>query len=166
MIELRDYIPSMSKKEKPKRDIISANKKGRYEYEILDTFEAGIVLLGSEVKSLRGGKANIAEGYAAVDGDEVFIHGLNIPIYKQAGKDNHQPKRPRKLLLHRSEISKIIGKVKEKGLTLVPLNLYFNPKGLVKIEIGVGKGKKLHDKRETIKKRDWDRKKGSLLKGE
>ena len=141
-------------KDKPTRDIISANRKGRYEYEILDTFEAGIMLLGSEVKSLRHGKANIAEGYAAVDGDEVFIHGMNIPEYKWANKQNHMPKRPRKLLLHRSEINKIMGKVQEKGLTLVPLALFFNPKGLVKLEIGIGKGKKLHDKRETIKKRE------------
>lgn len=144
----------MKKKDQPSRDVISANRKGRYEYEILDTFEAGIVLVGSEVKSLRKGKANIAEGYAAVDGDEVFIHGMNIPEYKQAGKHNHPPKRPRKLLLHRSEINKIMGKVQEKGLTLVPLSLYFNQKGLVKLEIGIGKGKKLHDKRETIKKRE------------
>lgn len=148
-----------SKKDQPSKNIISANKRGRYEYEILDVFEAGIALQGSEVKSLRQGKANIAEGYAAVDGDEVFIHGMNIPEYKQAGKDNHPPKRPRKLLLHRSEINKIMGKVQEKGLTLVPLNLYFNKKGLVKIEIGIGKGKKLHDKRETIKKREFERSK-------
>lgn len=144
-------------KDKPSREIISANKRGRYEYEILDTFEAGIVLQGSEVKSLRGGKANIAEGYAAVDGEEIFIHGMNIPEYKQANRDNHMPKRPRKLLLHRAEINKIMGKVLEKGLTLVPLMLFFNTKGLVKIEIGIGKGKKLHDKRETIKKREQAR---------
>lgn len=156
----------MSKKDLPSRDIISANKRARYEYEITDTFEAGIMLRGSEVKSLRAGKANIAEGYAAIDGDEIFIHGMNIPHYRQAGKDNHLEKRPRKLLLHRAEINKIMGRVQEKGLTLVPLILFFNPKGLVKIEIGIGKGKKLHDKRATIKARDWDRKKKRILSGE
>lgn len=144
----------MAKKDQPSRTLIAANKKGRYEYEILDVFEAGIVLVGSEVKSLRNGKANIAESYAAVDGEEVYLHGLNIPIYKQAGKDNHMPKHPRKLLLHRTEINKIMGKTQEKGLTIVPLQIYFNKKGFVKIEIGIGKGKKLHDKRETIKKRE------------
>lgn len=156
----------MSKNDKPSKDIISANKRGRFEYEISDVFEAGIVLVGSEVKSLRAGKANIAEGYAAVDGDEIFIHGMNIPHYKQANKDNHLEKRPRKLLLRRTEINKIMGKIQEKGLTLVPLLLYFNNKGFVKLEIGIGKGKKLHDKREAIKARDWDRKKKQVLRGE
>ena len=149
----------MAKKNQSSENLIAANKKGRYEYEILETFEAGIVLVGSEVKSLRAGKANIAESYGDVDGDGAFIHGLNIPEYRQANKQNHMPKRPRKLLLHRSEINKIRGKVKEKGMTLVPLKIYFNKKGLVKLEIGIGKGKKLHDKRESIKKREFERSK-------
>ena len=156
----------MSKKEQPSKTLIAANKKARYNFEILEEFEAGIVLQGSEVKSLRKGKANIAEAHAGEMDGEMWLFNLNIPEYKQAGPMNHPPKRPRKLLLHKKEADKMLGRVKEKGLTLMALSIYFNAKGLVKVQLGLGKGKKLHDKRETIKKRDWDRKKGKILKGE
>lgn len=156
----------MTKKEQPAKNIIVNNNKARFEYEILDTYEAGIVLVGSEVKALRSGKANIAEAHGEESDGELWLFNMNISTYKEAHKENHEQKRPRKLLLHKTQINKILGRIKEKGLTLVPLNLYFNSKGLVKMEIGVGKGKKLHDKRETIKARDWDRSKARILKGE
>ncbi|PIR31849.1 MAG: SsrA-binding protein [Alphaproteobacteria bacterium CG11_big_fil_rev_8_21_14_0_20_44_7] len=154
----------MAKKEQPPRDIIAENRKARYNYEILEEFEVGIVLQGSEVKSLRKGKASIAEAHAAEMEGEMWLFNVNIPEYKQAGPMNHMPKRPRKLLMKKLEIKRMIGKIKEKGLTLVPLSIYFNKRGLVKILLGIGKGKKQHDKRETIKQRDWDRKKGNILK--
>jgi SsrA-binding protein len=147
----------MTKKEQPSRSIIVSNNKARFEYEILDTYEAGIVLVGSEVKALRSGKANIAEAHGEESDGELWLFNMNISTYKEAHKENHEQKRPRKLLLHKTQINKILGRIKEKGLTLVPLNLYFNSKGLVKIEIGIGKGKKLHDKRDAIAKRDQDR---------
>ena len=156
----------MTKKEQPAKNIIVNNNKARFEYEILDTYEAGIVLVGSEVKALRSGKANIAEAHGEESDGELWLYNMNISTYKEAHRDNHEAKRPRKLLLHKTQINKILGRIKEKGLTLVPLNLYFTAKGLVKMEIGIGKGKKLHDKRETIKARDWDRSKARILKGE
>lgn len=162
----RIYIPPMAPKDKPERTIIASNNKARFEYEILDTFEAGLALLGSEVKALRNGKVNIAEAHGEETNGEIWLYNMNIPAYKQAGVDNHEPKRPRKLLLHKKEISKIMGRINEKGLTLITLNLYFNKKGLAKLEIGIGKGKKLHDKRETIKQREWDRSKARILKGD
>lgn len=149
----------MAKKEKAPKTIIVTNKKARYEYEILETYEAGLVLHGSEVKSLRTGKANIAEAYGNFIEGELWLHNMNIAIYKQANKENHEPKRPRKLLMHKTEIKRIMGKINEKGLTLTPIALYFNAKGLVKIELGIGKGKKLHDKRQTIKSREMNREK-------
>lgn len=149
----------MVKKPQPPKTMIAANNKARFEFEILDTYEAGIVLVGSEVKSLRLGKAVISAAYGNIVEDELWLHNMNITEYKQANKQNHEPKRPRKLLLHKTQINKIMGRIQEKGLTLVPLELYFNAKGLVKMEIGIGKGKKLHDKRETIKQREQNRSK-------
>ncbi|MBP6672014.1 MAG: SsrA-binding protein SmpB [Bacteroidetes bacterium] len=133
-----------------------SNRRARFEYEILDSYEAGIVLKGSEVKSLRVGKANLQDSYALVKNGEVWLMNLHISPYEQANQFNHDPVRTRKLLLTKAEISKLSTKSNEKGLTLVPLKLYFK-KGIVKVELGVAKGKKLHDKRESIKERDVER---------
>ena len=144
--------------------IVADNRKARFHYAIGETFEAGIALTGSEVKSLRTGKANIAESYASTRDGEMWLLNSNISEYKQAGRFNHAPKRPRKLLLHKRQINKLIGAVEREGMTVVPLKLYFNDKGRAKIEIALAKGKKLHDKRETEKKRDWEREKGRLMR--
>ncbi|MGZ9125661.1 MAG: SsrA-binding protein SmpB [Candidatus Binatia bacterium] len=151
---------------KPKRAIkvVADNRKARFNYEIGEVFEAGLALTGSEVKSLRGGKATIAESYADARGEEIWLINSNIPEYLQAARFNHAPKRPRKLLLHRGQINKLMGAVEREGMTLVPLKLYFNEKGRAKIEIALGRGKKLHDKRETERKRSWEREKGRLLR--
>src|SRR5476651_1452706 len=151
---------------KPERKIkaVAENRKARFNYEIGEVVEAGIVLTGSEVKSLRAGKATIAESYADAREGEIWLINSNIPEYLQANRFNHTPKRPRKLLLHRGQINKLIGAVERDGMTLVPLKLYFNDKGRAKIELALAKGKKLHDKRETEKKRDWEREKGRLLR--
>jgi SsrA-binding protein len=154
----------MAAKPEPRFKIVSENRKARFNYEIGEKFEAGIVLTGSEVKSLRTGKANIAESYADARRGEVWLVNSNITEYLQAGRHNHEPKRPRKLLLHQRQISKLIGAIEREGMTLVPLKLYFNDKGRAKIEIALAKGKKLHDKRETSKKRSWDRERGRLLR--
>lgn len=143
---------------------IAENRRARYEYSIEETFEAGIMLVGTEVKALRLGQANIAESYAAVEGEEVFLINANFPIYEPASQFNHKPRRPRKLLLKRKEISKLMGAVQRKGRTLVPLKLYFNDRGLVKLLLGIGMGKKLVDKRQTSKTRDWNRQKSRLMK--
>jgi SsrA-binding protein len=144
--------------------VVAENRKARFSYEIGDKFEAGIALQGSEVKSLRTGKANIAESYASSDGGEMYLINAHIDEYKQAGRHNHEPRRPRKLLLHKKEIGRLIGAIQRDGVTVVPLRLYFNDRGVAKIELGIGKGKKLHDKRETEKKRDWNRQKARLLR--
>jgi SsrA-binding protein len=147
-----------------KLKIVADNRKARFNYQIGETFEAGIALVGSEVKSLRAGKASIGESYADTRGGEIWLVNANIPEYVQAGRFNHLPKRPRKLLLHRRQINRLIGAIERQGMTLVPLKLYFNEKGRAKIELALAKGKKLHDKRETEKKRDWDRERGRLLR--
>ena len=153
--------------EKPERrfKVVAENRKARFNYEIGDSFEAGIALTGSEVKSLRSGKATIAESYADAKGGDIWLINANIPEYLQAGPfNNHAPKRPRRLLLHRREIDRLTGAVDREGMTIVPLKLYFNDKGRAKIEIALAKGKKLHDKRETLKKRSWEREKSRLLR--
>lgn len=129
---------------------ISDNRRARHEYEVLDTLECGIALLGSEVKSLRGGKVSMEEAYGRVQGEEVWLIGCEIPEYEKANRLNHIPKRPRKLLLHRREIKKFAGLAYEKGLTLVPLKMYFKD-GRVKLLMGIGRGRKLHDKRQKLK---------------
>ena len=136
-------------------DIIK-NKKARFDYEILDTFEAGIVLVGTEVKSIRMKKVSIQESYARIKNNEVFLVGMNITIYEQGNRYNHEPVRERKLLLHRHEIKRLTGKLQEKGYTLVPLRMYIK-NGKVKVELGLGRGKAKYDKRKTIQKRDMDR---------
>jgi SsrA-binding protein len=136
---------------------IAQNKKAYFEYFIEEKFEAGIILTGSEVKSIRAGKITIADTHAAVDKGELYLYNCHIAEYEQAGRFNHVTTRPRKLLLRRKEMQKIIGKVKLKGYTLIALAFYFNAKNLVKLELGLAKGKKLHDKRQSIKEKDWQR---------
>ena len=135
---------------------VARNKKARFEYEIVDTFEAGIVLVGSEVKSLRQKKASIQEAYARIKNGEIFLTGMTIAIYEMANRFNHEPVRDRKLLLHRQEIKRLTGKVQEKGFTLIPLRLYFK-NGKVKVELGLARGKAKYDKRQDIRQRDVDR---------
>jgi SsrA-binding protein len=152
-----------SKADRPVK-IVADNRKARYNYQIGETFEAGIVLTGSEVKSMRTGKASIGESYAGTRDGELWLYNSNISEYKQAGPFNHAPKRPRKLMLHRRQINKLIGAVEREGMTVVPLKLYFNEKGRAKVEIALARGKKLHDKRETEKKRSWERERGRLMR--
>jgi len=144
--------------------VVADNRKARFHYAIGDTFEAGIALTGTEVKSLRVGKATIAESYAAESAGEMWLYNAYIPEYLQANQFNHVTRRPRKLLLHRREIAKLKGAVEREGMTLVPLKLYFNLKGRAKIELAVARGKKLHDKRETEKARTWQRERARLLR--
>jgi SsrA-binding protein len=153
-----------SPKNHPDRKIVSENRKARHSYDILDVYEAGIVLSGSEVKSLRQGKSNIAESYATADGGEIYLINAYIPGYAEANRYNHEEKRPRKLLLHKKEIAKLIIGVQREGMTLVPLKLYFNDRGRAKMELALAKGRKLHDKREAEKTRDWDRQKARVLR--
>ena len=143
-------------KESAEEKNITVNRKARHEYSILQTLEAGIVLVGTEVKSLRQGKANLVDSYATIKNSEAWLINLHISEYTQGNINNHDPKRERKLLLNKSEIRKLIGKTKEKGLTLIPLRLYFK-KGKVKVEIALAKGKKVYDKRKDIAKRDFER---------
>jgi len=144
--------------------VIADNRRARYDYEILDTYEAGIELKGSEVKSLRSGRTNLAESYAAMKGGELYLMNSNIPEYREANRFNHEPKRPRKLLLHAKEISKLSNGVLREGLTIVPLKMFFNGRGRCKVDIALAKGKKLHDKRDAIKERSWDREKARVLR--
>jgi SsrA-binding protein len=154
----------MAAKSDSKTRIVAQNRKARFNYQIGETFEAGIALTGTEVKSLRSGKATIAESYADSRGGEIWLVNANIPEYLQGGRFNHAPKRMRKLLLHRRQINKLMGAVEREGMTLVPLKLYFNEKGRAKLELALARGKKLHDKRETEKKRSWERERGRLLR--
>jgi SsrA-binding protein len=151
---------------KPERrlKVVADNRRARFNYEIGDTFEAGIALTGSEVKSLRAGKATIADSWAAACAGELWLINSNIPEYLQASRFNHAPKRARKLLLQKREINRLVGAVEREGMTIVPLKLYFNEKGRAKIEIALARGKKLHDKRETLKKRSWERERGRLMR--
>ncbi len=147
-----------------KTKIVAENRRARFEYFIEQVFEAGIALTGTEVKSLRFGEGSIAESYAEVKGEQVFLVNANIPEFSHGNRYNHEPKRPRKLLLHEREINKMHGAVMRQGMTLVPLSVYFNSKGRAKVELALAKGKKDHDKRDTIKERDWKREQGRLLR--
>jgi SsrA-binding protein len=138
------------------RSVIAQNRRARHDYTVLDTYEAGIALMGTEVKSLRLGRASLADAYATVDDGEVWLRGLHIPEYTHGSWTNHEPRRTRKLLLHRAEISRLIGKIREGGLTLVPLSLYFKD-GKVKCELALARGKKSYDKRTDLARRDADR---------
>jgi SsrA-binding protein len=144
--------------------IVADNRRARFNYEIGDVVEAGIALTGTEVKSLRVGKATIAESYADAKNGEVWLVNANIPEYLQANRFNHAPKRPRKLLLHKRQIARLASAVDREGMTIVPLKLYFNEKGRAKVELAVARGKKLHDKRETERKRSWDRERARLMR--
>ena len=139
------------------RHAVARNKRARHDYHILETWEAGLVLSGSEVKSLRQGKANLSDAFAVVQGGELFLLNLHIPPYEQANQFNHEPTRTRKLLLHRQEIRRLIGGIERKGLTLVPLDLYFNARGIAKVTLALAKGKKQHDKREDERRREDER---------
>jgi SsrA-binding protein len=154
----------MAKKKDDGFKIIADNRKARYAYAISETLEAGIMLMGSEVKSLRNGKTTIGESYAHAKDGELWLVNCYIPEYTQASRFNHEPKRTRKLLVHKREAAKLAAAIQREGMTLIPLKMYFNAKGKAKLELGIAKGKKLHDKRETEKKRDWSREKGRLLR--
>jgi SsrA-binding protein len=144
--------------------LIAENRRARFDYFLEDNIEAGISLTGSEVKALRNGRANIAESYAAVEGNQVVLVNADIPPYAQAGRFNHEPRRPRKLLLHRKQLDRLIGAVQREGRTIIPTRLYWNDKGMAKLEIALAKGKKNHDKRETEAARDWQRDKARLMR--
>jgi len=144
--------------------VVAENRKARFNYEIIDTYEAGLVLMGTEVKSLREGKANIAESYASDEGGEIWLINSYLPEYLQANRFNHEPRRRRKLLLSGREIHRLRSAVNREGMTLIPLKIYFNDRGRAKMELALAKGKKLHDKRESEKERDWNRQRSRLLK--
>lgn len=152
------------KKNDPNNKIAAENRKARFSYEVTDTLEAGMVLTGTEVKSLREGKANIAESYASVEGGELWLINSYLPEYLQGNRFNHEPRRRRKLLVSTKERAKLAQAVEREGMTMVPLKIYFNDRGRAKLLLGVARGKQLHDKRETAKKRDWNREKARLLK--
>ena len=144
--------------------VVAENRKARFSYAIEQTIEAGIQLTGTEVKSLRQGRASLQDAYAAPQGGELFLINAHIPEYAGGNRFNHEPKRPRKLLLHRREMDRLSGAVERSGMTLVPLKIYFNERGRAKVEVGLGKGKKLHDKREASADRDWSRQQSRILK--
>ncbi len=154
----------MAKKDKPSINYAAQNRKARHDYAIEEKFEAGIILTGSEVKSLRAGKGNIQDSYAAEVSGELFLLNSYIPAYDKAGNFNHEPKRQRKLLLHKRQMNKLLGRLKTKGITLVPLSLYFNKRGIAKVEMAIGKGKTKYDKRQSEKKRDWEREKAQAMR--
>jgi SsrA-binding protein len=152
------------KKQDPDRRVVADNRKARHTYAIESTIEAGLMLMGSEVKSLRTGKATIAESYAQAKDGEIFLINSYIPEYLMANRFNHEPRRPRKVLVHRNEARKLAAAIQREGMTLIPLRVYFTPKGVAKLELGVARGKKLHDKRQSEKERDWVRDKARLLR--
>ena len=154
----------MAKKEEPNRKLIAENRRARFEYFVEETIEAGIQLVGTEVKSLRGGRANIAESYASPEKGELWLINATIPVYPPAGQFNHEPRRPRKLLVRGRELKRLMGAVEREGRTLAPLKLYFNARGIAKVELALAKGKKAHDKREATKDREWKRQQGRLMR--
>ncbi len=153
-----------AKNDNPANRIAAANRRARFNYEIGQTYEAGVALTGTEVKSLREGRSSIADAYAGARGEELWLYNAYIPEYLQANRFNHETRRPRKLLLHKREIARLMSAVDREGMTLVPLKIYFNDRGRAKVELAVARGKKLHDKRETEKRRSWDKEKGRLLR--
>ena len=152
------------KKRKDGSAVIAENRKARFNYEFLETFEAGISLLGTEVKSMREGRANIAESYISPENNELFLINAHIDEYKMGNRNNHDPRRARKLLMKRREINRLSAAREREGLTIIPLKMYFNDRGRVKVLLALARGKKLHDKREAEKKRDWQRQKSRLMK--
>jgi SsrA-binding protein len=153
----------LAKKPDLDHTVVSQNRKARHNYFIEDTFEAGLALTGTEVKSLRGGRSTIAESYITADAGEAWLVNANIPTYASGNRFNHEPKRPRKLLLHKAQISTLIGAIQREGRTVVPLQVYFNERGRAKVEIALVTGKQAHDKRQAIKDRDWKRQRARLL---
>lgn len=153
-----------AKKKDPERKLIAENRRARFDYMIEDTLEVGIMLLGTEVKSLRQGRANIAESYASAERGELWLVNATIPIYPPAAQFNHEPTRPRKLLVKSKELKKLASAVNREGRTIAPLKLYFNKRGIAKLEIALARGKKAHDKRAASKDRDWKRDQSRLLK--
>jgi SsrA-binding protein len=147
-----------------KTKVVAENRRARYEYFLDDFYEAGVALTGTEVKSLRFGEGSIAESYAELKGNEVWLVNANVPEFSHGNRFNHEPKRPRKLLLHGREVDKLRNAVSRQGMTLIPLSIYFNPRGRAKVELALARGKKVHDKRETEKARDWKREQGRLLR--
>jgi len=147
-----------------KKKIVAENRKARYEYFLEEFFEAGIALQGTEVKSLRFGEGSIAESYAEVRDGQAWLVNANIPEFSHGNRFNHEPKRPRKLLLHERQVQKLHGAVAREGMTLIPMSIYFNSRGRAKVELALAKGKKTHDKRESIKERDWKREQGRILR--
>lgn len=154
----------MAQKEPDNRKLIAENRRARFDYAIEDTLEVGLVLVGTEVKSLRSGRANIAESYARTENGELWLINATIPEYPPAGQFNHEPRRPRKLLVKGRELKKLVGAVEREGRTLAPLKLYFNDRGIAKLQLALAKGKKAHDKREATKDREWKRQQGRLLR--
>ncbi len=144
--------------------LVAQNRKARHNYSIEESLEAGLMLTGTEVKSLRQGRASIVEAYAADERGELYLFNAHIPPYDAAGRFNHEPKRPRKLLLHRRELARLIGLIRREGYTLVPLSLYFNERGIAKVQLGLARGKRKADKRESEKRRDWQRQKARLMR--
>ena len=144
--------------------VVAENRRARYDYFVEDRYEAGIELKGTEVKALRGGEGSIAESYAMVEDEQVYLVNSSIPQYGSGGYVNHEPRRRRRLLMRAREIAKLHGAITRQGLTLIPLSLYFNSKGRAKIELALARGKKVHDKRETIKERDWKREQGRVMR--
>jgi SsrA-binding protein len=153
----------LAKKPEPGQTVVAQNRKARHNYFIEETFEAGLSLTGTEVKSLRGGRSTIAESYVTATEGEAWLVNATIPVYAGGNRNNHEPRRPRKLLLHRGQVNKLIGAIQRQGRTVVPLQVYFNERGLAKLEIALALGKKAHDKRATIKERDWQRQRSRLL---
>ena len=153
----------MAKKPEPGQTVVAQNRKARHNYFIEETFEAGLSLTGTEVKSLRGGRSTIAESYVTAIEGEAWLVNATIPEYASGNRFNHEPRRARKLLLHRSQVNKLIGAIQRQGRTVVPLQVYFNEKGRAKLEIALALGKKAHDKRATLKERDWQRQRSRLL---
>jgi SsrA-binding protein len=143
---------------------VATNRQARHRYHLLDSWEAGLMLTGTEVKSLRGGKATIGEAYAGPSGEEFFLFNAYIPEYLQANRFNHETRRPRRLLLQRRQINKLLGATQREGFTVIPLKIYFNERGRAKVELGLGRGKKLHDKREAEKERTWNRERARLMR--
>ena len=155
---------TMAEKNNTSTRPVAENRKARFAYEVLDTYEAGLVLTGTEVKSLREGQANIQESYASSEDGEIWLINSYLPEYLQGNRFNHEPRRRRKLLLNKKEMARLSQSVDREGMTMVPLKIYFNERGRAKLLLGLARGKKLHDKRETEKKRDWAREKSRLLK--
>ena len=156
--------PKPGRSDEKQRKLIADNRRARFDYEILDTYEAGIQLQGPEVKSLRAGRSSLSDSYATVERGELFLINAYIPEYREANRFNHETRRPRKLLLHRKEIEKLANAVQREGLTIVPLKLFFNPRGRAKVDLALARGKRAHDKRQTQKERSWQRERQRLLR--